>query len=113
MRLVSVNWKVVGTSCIFDFARVTAKQPACKMDFAHSVPNHVAKLLNKRKANIRNSITFTKLDSCEVSVVIQNGAIFAPRDLHPENAFARFQFARCPNHFPIHTSVHCIHMQKE
>ena len=39
------------------------------MDFGHSAPNHVAKLLNKRKANIRNSITFTKIDSCEVSVV--------------------------------------------
>ena len=39
------------------------------MDFGHSAPNHVAKLLNKRKANIRNSTTCTKLDSCEVFVV--------------------------------------------
>ena len=39
------------------------------MEFGHSAPNHVAKLLNKRKANIRNSITCTKLDSCVVFVV--------------------------------------------
>ena len=65
----SVNCKVVGTSCIFDFARVTAKSPACKMDFGHSAPNHLVKLLSKWKANIRNNMMFTELGSCEVSVV--------------------------------------------
>ena len=79
------------------------------MDFGHSAPNHVAQLLNKREANIRNSMKCTQLDSCEVFVV-RTVLSSLRASWTPKTPLQDFNLQDVPTtfQFTLHGPSHCV-----